>query len=428
MEIFMQSRLSPEIERRYSLGVRNVNRIVQDALSIVGGQRRPKAEADARLRSACEMEFRDRNRAHKFCDDVDKALVRRHGNNAYIPETISEFQRQFRRHLWLDAERRQDEMVAQLTSKQVNLVGGTHFSQPVAGNERIGWAISNRGPGDILVDGNGCAVQRFTMAPTYDGGSVTPQLFDGQPFTAQSKVRNNPGASFSDVLLRALIRKSEGDVPYMYLDSAGIVTVGIGHAFQSEVDAIALPFKELMPGSDTMLQNQIANDAHVRNAYNAVTNSNTVGANAYSDKVRLLTKLRLEQTQVEVEFMNDVDAVVKHVSGSKGFPKFTTFPPDVRYAIIDMGFNLGKSRFPGDYPNFTVAVNRRDWRVAAVQSKRLVRDVNGKLFEPKGIAARNLATRKLFEKTATAEPFFHDPSCATKRRLDEWYVPGFFGN
>ncbi|NQV22633.1 MAG: hypothetical protein HQ511_14565, partial [Rhodospirillales bacterium] len=255
----MPRNLSQEIEHRINLNRSQLNREVQQALTEMGGKLRPKAEAEANLRKNFENGFRDKKLAHAFCDDIYQGLNRRHGANANLNDAQNECTRQYRRYMWLDAEKRQDELVARLTAGQINLIGGSHFPKPAGNPDPIGWAISNSGPGEVLVDGKGCAVLHFNLPMAYDG-SMAPHLAPGQPFVGTNKVKrtNRP---FDPINFKKQILVFEGvkrrnaqgvlvgqSVDYMYMDTDLNVTVGFGHKISELADALSLNFVAVPPG------------------------------------------------------------------------------------------------------------------------------------------------------------------------------------
>lgn len=433
----MSNKLGQEIERRFSVDSRNVNRLVQEALT-EGGKPRPKPEADARLRKSCEQEFRDRNNAHALCDEVDKALKRRHGPNPIVSDTTAEFRRQLRRRLWLDAESRQDELVARLTAGQPDLMGGSHFPRPTGANDRIGWAITNTGLGDVLVDGNGCAVHRFKLAPTYDGDTPNPQLFPGQPFVGPNRVRRT-SVPFDLQVFKDHLRSGSGEanLQHMYLDSEGNVTVGVGHLLRTVQEALAVNFIEVGAGTGIVAPTTAADPDNVRSVFQLLTDEAAkggpidIGTNIrtlnfhgrfYHEYSRILVPgkgavdLQLFPSESLRLLDHDVTEFEKQLRSSNAFPDFNSYPFEVRFALMDMAFNLGAYGVRDKYPEFTRAIRVRNWLLAATETNRF----------QLGSARNNEIKTKLLE-AGRREPFFHDPTCSMKGRLEEWSVPGFFG-
>jgi GH24 family phage-related lysozyme (muramidase) len=434
METSMQSQLNQEIERRISAAMPRLNQEVQQALTEMSGKPRPKAEADAKLRQGLEREFRDRNRAHSFCDELNKGLQRRHGPNASLRDAQLECERQFRRLLWRDAEARQDELVARLTAGQTNLTGGSHFPN-LPGNPPLGWAISNNaGAHDVLVDKNGCPVQRFRLPMDYDGHRG-PQLAPGQPFAGPNNVRRDPGTFDLHAFKKGLAAPgAEGNKPYMYLDNDGNVTVGIGHLITDLNAAQGLGFVMAFEGVVTDAEVTAASQAQIEKAYKQLTTRRTEMRDEFNDNTSTFEKysfirdedgrrvqIRLRASAAEIQLDQDVNAAFEQLRRSTtSLPNFDSYPPGAKFTLLDMAFNMGignlRTQFLASDREFGPAIGMRNWRLAAEESHR------GLISE-----SRNNRARDQLLAAAKQEPFFHDPTCATKPSIDQWCVPGFSG-
>jgi lysozyme len=69
-------------------------------------------------------------------------------------------------------------------------------------------------------------------------------------------------------------------------------------------------------------------------------------------------------TEVEAEFLLKVDALRATDSAGDIFPSILSYTENRQIAIINMIFNLGKTRFKG-FRKMIDAVNRGDWESAA---------------------------------------------------------------
>jgi GH24 family phage-related lysozyme (muramidase) len=150
----------------------------------------------------------------------------------------------------------------------------------------------------------------------------------------------------------------EDCVPWMYCDSRGFVTVGIGNLVSSPSAAASLPFRHkdgnaALPGERETAWAQV-NDAFKPNQ----------SAAAYQD----CSDLRLSR-----DFMRGLVAsrlVGEFVPGiTRICPAFDSMPLPARRALVDMAYNLGVHGL-GMFPHMLAAVNAGDWEMAAGQCHR----------------------------------------------------------
>ena len=159
----------------------------------------------------------------------------------------------------------------------------------------------------------------------------------------------------------------ENDIDWMYQDSEGHVTVGIGHKLPTVDDALEMrdSFED-----DDDLARPISDD-EIRAEYSLVKEADPSLRNDYRN-FEPLTVLRLK-TLVSFElFHDDVDRILAELMAHSEYSrdKFETFPPDAKFAIMDMAFNMGAAGVADGYPLFKGAVSRRNWGLAAIESDR----------------------------------------------------------
>lgn len=171
----------------------------------------------------------------------------------------------------------------------------------------------------------------------------------------------------------------EGDLPKLYLDTAGKPTVGIGDMLEGVAAAKELPFyiKAKNPKTGKM-EERLATDAEIQASWDAVAavpqpascdNDNTnscYGADVYQqikgNKVYLKEKDRVSKAKSDInEFGDDL---------KNAYADFDTFPDKVKLALYDMVFNLGAHKLVHEFVHFTAAIKRRDWKKAAEESVR----------------------------------------------------------
>ena len=170
-------------------------------------------------------------------------------------------------------------------------------------------------------------------------------------------------------ILRRMFEDQEGRIPWMYPDSEGNVTAGIGHLLPDALSAFALPFIFRESGIPATT-NQIVD------AWNYVK--------AAGKPYRFLI---LREPDIDALWLKDCQRFLPVLR--RAFP-IASVPTSAKLGLWDMVFNLGSFRA---FPELTKAVLAGDWNRVAQESKRR------KIGE-----RRNIATRLLFEAAAHQAP------------------------
>ncbi|HED33785.1 MAG TPA: hypothetical protein ENJ08_06155 [Gammaproteobacteria bacterium] len=186
-------------------------------------------------------------------------------------------------------------------------------------------------------------------------------------------------------ILRAKLEEYEGNIPHMYLDSKGYVTVGIGHLLSNVANAQKLPFKNA--------SKKAASKEEIKTDYDTVKKQ---PANRLASSYKKHTKLSLPSTEIDKLTDKHIDSFEKELK--KVYTGFGSFPAEVRLALFDLIFNLGMTDLKNKWPNFNAAIKAKDWQKAADDSNR----------KSPISAARNKYVKDLLEKAAknkkTAKP------------------------
>jgi GH24 family phage-related lysozyme (muramidase) len=181
---------------------------------------------------------------------------------------------------------------------------------------------------------------------------------------------------FSD--LKTSLKTHEGCVSYMYLDTAGHVTVGVGHMIGCCGDAEQLKFMLRQTGMDATAA-QIAND------FNRVNQQ---------QKAQLFTHYKqftlLDMPAAAIEALLEADIAEKEAAVRRRFHGYDTYPLEAKTALLDMAFNLGVEGLASKFPRLKAAAEAGNWKTCAAECKR-----NG-IQE-----SRNLWTKQQFEKAAS---------------------------
>lgn len=171
------------------------------------------------------------------------------------------------------------------------------------------------------------------------------------------------------------IRHFEGETDFMYLDTEGRVTVGIGFMMPDENAAVDFPFLDFDDNAASEAQKR----AEWRNI-NALAKGHV--ASWYEDS----TELYLPDDFISSHLQSLV--AVNFTELTRIFPEYGDYPSAARLALQDMIYNLGMTKF-NKFSNLKDAVIRRDWVTAAAESHRKIPD-----------ESRNDAVRDLFLKAA----------------------------
>ncbi len=236
---------------------------------------------------------------------------------------------------------------------------------------RAGW-VNDPDKGDaVLVErGTGCTLK-----------DSSGHLVRGSRIKLQSK----PSIDKAVFLQHLKDPNVENFAPYMYLDRAGNVTVGIGFLLRTANAAKKLPFFQRgtnIPASQT----------HIENAFNKVKNSGLAGEHAF--KFKNLTHIEISEAEAEIRALDKMDEFLALLVKPIYFPDFETFPVEAKMGHLDLAYTRGVRGTKDDYKRFAAAVRRRNWKQAGVEQR------DGR--PPK----RASMVQTWFDQAARKEPFF----------------------
>lgn len=179
------------------------------------------------------------------------------------------------------------------------------------------------------------------------------------------------------VLKKNLIRY-EKYIPHMYLDSAGELTIGVGHLVRDLAAALELNLVVAKTGAIASKEQITADYEKVKKSW--VSNT----AAGYYKKYTQLIMTRVEANRLTNKHIRSFYNELK-----KLFPDFDDYPTEARLALLDMIFNLGMTALKRDWPKLNTAVKAKNWSEAAAESNR-----------PMLADSRNSYVRGLFEAVA----------------------------
>lgn len=149
----------------------------------------------------------------------------------------------------------------------------------------------------------------------------------------------------------------EGNIPFMYRDTAGWVTVGVGQMLPDLNAAKKIPFETPLGAKATA--DEIETD------YKRV---HAITAGLPAAQYRAQSSLLLDESYIESTLLKKLKE--SDVALRRHYVRYDTFPEPVKLALLDMIYNLGPSKLFGQFPAFEKAVNAQDWKTAADQSHR----------------------------------------------------------
>ena len=154
----------------------------------------------------------------------------------------------------------------------------------------------------------------------------------------------------------ATVRQFEGSVPWMYLDTVGKVTVGVGLMLASEEAAHSLPF----------LRNKLAvAPADISRDFARVS---AMKAGSLARVYRKANGLELSDDTISAHLRQAVlgfeGYLRSHITGYDGLPDAA------KIALLDMAYNLGPGRLLTEYTHLLEAIKRQNWTAAAAASLR----------------------------------------------------------
>lgn len=185
-----------------------------------------------------------------------------------------------------------------------------------------------------------------------------------------------------DEMIKTIIR-FEDDIPYMYLDTKGKVTVGPGFHLQNKGDAARRPFRH-MAAEDKF--DRPATAAEVTDAYDRVSKkpAGNYGANKYNPfNDDTLSRIGIDPDYSRTEMRRFLEREEEMLRSK--IRDFDSLPKPARRVLLDMQYNIGDRKFRPEYkddngaikpawPKLFDALNKRDYRRAAEELRS--NDVN----------------------------------------------------
>lgn len=158
--------------------------------------------------------------------------------------------------------------------------------------------------------------------------------------------------------IEASLHEQEGEENFLYKDSKGNVTIGVGFKISSEDEAVALPLLDFnsIPATDEQKRQEWRN-------INSLAGRHVAGW--YEE----YSSLYLPRDYIDARLESTVDESFRQLRAL--FDDVGSYPSAARVALQDMIYNVGYGTLRDVFVSFSAAVRRRDWATAAQESHRL---------------------------------------------------------
>jgi GH24 family phage-related lysozyme (muramidase) len=149
----------------------------------------------------------------------------------------------------------------------------------------------------------------------------------------------------------AKLKEFEGCVPWMYRDTVGKVTVGVGLMLPDAKAAEALPF---------VLGPRAATSQEIAAEYARV---DAMALGRASSFYKTPASLELTQQTIDAKLSSVLEGFEANLRAE--FPHYDTLPDAVKMALLDMIYNLGPAGLFKGFPHLIAAVQTGAWSQAA---------------------------------------------------------------
>jgi len=197
----------------------------------------------------------------------------------------------------------------------------------------------------------------------------------------------------------------EGKVPFMYQDTLGKVTIGIGNLIDSEEATAALPgvgaplFHKELPN---VPMTRLASDAEIREEWRQVKNDPALAAGGWR-AAEPLTDLRLSDDGIRTLVSVRVGQMENYLTNGHitEFASFQGWPADAQLGLLSMSWAMGSAFADGGkWRDFRAACGAQEWLKAAKNCN----------IANTWLAKRNAVNRGLFRNAAySAAPPASEP-------------------
>lgn len=155
-----------------------------------------------------------------------------------------------------------------------------------------------------------------------------------------------------------MLKSYEGNIPYMYLDSRGCVTVGVGFLLISADDAVNYSFVL----NTSLAAPQKATAAQIKAEWTSMKAQSPNHLESYYQRFTTMKMLQFDIDMTLTQKVNNFEAKARQT-----FVGWDDFASHAQLALLDMIYNLGSL---AAFPTLTKFAAAKDWKNAAAQCHR----------------------------------------------------------
>jgi GH24 family phage-related lysozyme (muramidase) len=155
-----------------------------------------------------------------------------------------------------------------------------------------------------------------------------------------------------------MIIEEEGNIPHLYKDTKGKITIGVGYVVRNLDAALKLDFIDKASGAR-------ASQEDIRKEYEAIAIL-PFGQGYPAVSYTKYTRLVLSST--EINRLLNIMAAEKEKEVALRLPLYE-YPEDVQRVLIDMAYNLGTTGLFNKFPKFIEAIKAKKWSEASKECR-----------------------------------------------------------
>jgi GH24 family phage-related lysozyme (muramidase) len=154
-----------------------------------------------------------------------------------------------------------------------------------------------------------------------------------------------------------MLKGYEGNLAYMYLDSRGFVTVGVGFLLRTAQDATLFTFWKNPPAVS-----EKATGDEIKREWTAINGKPHPHLAAY---YKPFTTLAMSQPDIDTVLTKNIDKF--EGKARQVFVEWDKFPSAAQLALLDMIYNLGSL---DAFPMLVGSARKKDWATCANECHR----------------------------------------------------------
>jgi GH24 family phage-related lysozyme (muramidase) len=181
---------------------------------------------------------------------------------------------------------------------------------------------------------------------------------------------------------RKMLLKGENNIPHLYKDTKGNLTIGVGYLVSNLNAALKLGFIHKTSHAK-------ASQEDIRKEYDTIA-ALPSGKTYAAEWFRPYTKLVL--SSIEIDHLFSIMLAQKEKELALRLP-LEEYPEEVRQVLIDMAYNAGTDGLFRKFPRFIAAIKSKNWEEAAKECH------SGDVGE-----IRNQERKSLLEKAMSSNP------------------------